>query len=113
MSVLRARATSQSWLPARRLDGGVLELEDGSLRAVLECPTLAFGLRGETEQRAVMRAWAGLLNSLPHPLQFLIQTRSMHPGTLAEGSPSDGNEAGVRARLRSSFAQLAGSMSSY
>jgi hypothetical protein len=109
----RARATSQSWLPARQVDGTVLELDDGSLRAVLECPTLAFGLRGESEQRAVMHAWAGLLNSLPHPLQFLIQTRSMHPTALAEGAAAGAPEDGPRARLRSSFAQLAGSMSSY
>ena len=55
----RPPSSSQSWLPAQRLAGGVLELGDGSLRAVLECPTLAFGLRGESEQRAVMHAWAG------------------------------------------------------
>ncbi|TMC10393.1 MAG: DUF87 domain-containing protein [Chloroflexi bacterium] len=109
----RARATSQSWLPARQVDGTILELDDGSLRAVLECPTLAFGLRGENEQRAVMHAWAGLLNSLPHPLQFLIQTRSMHPTALADSAGQSATEDGAHARLRSSFAQLAGSMSSY
>jgi hypothetical protein len=109
----RLRATSQSWLPARRLHDAVLELDDGSLRAVLECPTLAFSLRGETEQRAVMQAWTGLLNSLPHPLQFLIQTRSMHPSALFDEERQHDNDDAPRARLRSSFAELAGAMSSY
>ena len=108
----RARSSSQSWLPVLCIDGGVLELGDGSLRAVLECPTLAFGLRGESEQRAVMHAWAALLNSLPHPLQFLIQTRSMHPADLSSDPLSDGDEDTPRARLRSSYVQLLGTMSS-
>jgi TraG P-loop domain/Helicase HerA, central domain len=108
----RPSSSSQSWLPAQRLDGGVLELSDGSLRAILECPTLAFGLRGESEQRAVMHAWAGLLNSLPHPLQFLIQTRSLHPADLASALQQDADEGTPHARLRSSYAQLLGTMSS-
>jgi hypothetical protein len=106
------RPPSQSWLPIERLVGGVLELRDGSLRAVLECPTLAFGLRGESEQRAVMHAWAGLLNSLPHPLQFLIQTRSMQPADLSSAPQQDGEADTPRASLRSSYAELLGTMSS-
>ena len=105
----RTRATTQSWLPVRRLDGGVLYLRDGSLRAVLECPTLAFGLKGEAEQRAVMHAWAGLLNSLPHALQFLVQTRHLDPASLT--APAGTEASPALERLRRSYAELVGRMS--
>jgi hypothetical protein len=109
----RPPSSSQSWLQVNRLDDGILELRDGSLRAVLECPTLAFGLRGESEQRAVMHAWSGLLNSLPHPVQFLIQTRSMHPADLCSDRPPDAEGDSPRSRLRSSYERLVDTMSSY
>ena len=104
----RIRPTTQWWLPVRRLDGGALHLRDGSLRAVLECPTLAFGLKGEAEQRAVMQAWSGLLNSLPHPLQFVVQTRHLDPASLAEPTGAAGSPA--LERLRCSYAELVGRM---
>ena len=64
-------------LPVDSVEGGILRLKRGGLRAVLECPTLAFGIKGEAEQRAVLDGWAQLLNSLEHPLQFRIQTRAL------------------------------------
>jgi TraG P-loop domain/Helicase HerA, central domain len=107
----RARATAQSWLPADRVDHGVLRLRDGSLRAVLECPSLALGLKGEVEQRAVMQAWAGLLNSLTHPLQFLVQTRTMDPTSLPDASTDAREDDSPRARLRQAYADLVAGMS--
>jgi TraG P-loop domain len=107
----RGRATTQSWLPADRIDGGVLRLPDGSLRAVLECPSLALGLKGEVEQRAVMRAWSGLLNSLHHPLQFVVQTRTMDPASLPEVAADQPEDDSLRARLHRSYADLLGAMS--
>ena len=107
----RPRATTQSWLPVRRLERDALVLRDGSLRAVLECPTLAFGLKGEAEQRAVMQAWSGLLNSLPHPLQFLVQTRRLDPASLAERTAGTADVGTALARLRHSYAELVGRMS--
>src|ERR1700730_2412369 len=83
----RHRATSQSWLPVRGVEGDHLLLRDGSLRAVLECPSLALSLKADAEQRAVMHSWSGLLTSLPYPLQFVVQTRTMRPTALPAAPP--------------------------
>lgn len=74
MKAIRRRST-RSFLPVARIGTDTIELQDGGRRAVLECPTLAFGIKGEAEQRAVVDGWAALLNSLSYPLQVLIRTR--------------------------------------
>ena len=38
-------------LPIEAIASDSLRLAGGPLRAVLECPTLAFGIKGEAEQR--------------------------------------------------------------
>lgn len=77
----RGRATNL--LPVDTIAGDALRLRGGGLRAVLECPTLAFGIKGEIEQRAIVDGWSALLNSLPHPIQVVIRTRRVDGGELA------------------------------
>jgi hypothetical protein len=79
---------------------GVITLSDGSMRAVLECPTLAFGLKGEIEQRAVADGWAGLLNSLAHPIQVVVMTRA------STQTLSPASSEGIRGRLDHAQLQL-------
>ncbi|HEY8739415.1 MAG TPA: DUF87 domain-containing protein [Candidatus Dormibacteraeota bacterium] len=62
-------------LPVTDVDSGILRLADGSVCAILECPTLAFGIKGEAEQLALAHAWSALLNSLDHPVQVVVSTR--------------------------------------
>ncbi len=69
-------------LPVLAAADRAVRLRDGGLRAVLECQTSAFGIKGEAEQRAVVDGWASLLNSLPHPLQVVIRTRELAPSAL-------------------------------
>lgn len=90
MIQLRARRTAEL-LPVEAVKDGALFLRGGSLRAVFECQTLAFGIKGEPEQRAVVAGWSSLLNSLTHPLQIVIQTRRLNPSALP--SPADHNKA--------------------
>ena len=102
---------TQRLLPVRAAYGGRLHLEDGSLRALLECPTLAFGLRGEAEQRAIADGWASLLNSISHPLQVAIQTRSLNPAHLhLKASGTQHSEQSEK--LATSFADLIGDLAS-
>src|ERR671937_2689707 len=86
-------------VPVERLEGRAVKLRGGDLRAVLECQTLAFGIKGEAEQRAVVSGWASLLNSLTHPLQIVIRARRMEPDDL----PGDG---GGSTALRQSYRHL-------
>jgi conjugal transfer ATP-binding protein TraC len=80
---------SHELLPVVAAADRAVRLRDGGLRAVLECQTSAFGIKGEAEQRAVVDGWASLLNSLPHPLQVVIRTRELAPSTLLSAPATD------------------------
>ena len=100
---LRSSRTSDL-LPVQSIKDATLILRGGALRAVLECQTLAFGIKGEAEQRAVVAGWSSLLNSLTHPLQVVIRTRRLDPSALA-------TPAGERHALRDSYRALVDSLS--
>ena len=95
---LRARHTTEL-LPVEAVKESALVLRGGSRRAVLECQTLAFGIKGEPEQRAVVAGWSSLLNSLTHPLQVVIRTRHLETSALPQ--PADHNQT-----LRDSYRRL-------
>jgi hypothetical protein len=99
---LRSRRTSDL-VPVQSVKNAALVLHGGALRAVLECQTLAFGIKGEAEQRAVVAGWSSLLNSLTHPLQVVIRTRRLDPSALA--APADRHQA-----LRDSYDALVDSL---
>ena len=99
---LRSRRTSDL-VPVQSIKDAALVLRGGALRAVLECQTLAFGIKGEAEQRAVVAGWSSLLNSLTYPLQVVIRTRRLYPAALA--SPADEHQA-----LRDSYRTLVDSL---
>src|SRR5207245_11018247 len=90
-------------VPVDAIAGDALQLSGGALRAVLECPTLAFGIKGEAEQRAIIDGWTGLLNSLSHPVQILIRSRELDAAGLA---PLPAGSDPPRAALRESYRRL-------
>jgi conjugal transfer ATP-binding protein TraC len=99
----RADASTGSLLPVDALVGSAMRLRGGGSRAVLECPTLAFGIKGEAEQRAVLDGWSALLNSLGYPLQVVIRTRSIDRTRVAG---ADSPSADVSNALRTAYAKL-------
>ncbi|MDQ6691738.1 MAG: hypothetical protein M3Z13_03115, partial [Candidatus Dormibacteraeota bacterium] len=102
-------ASTRELLPVVEVEGSALRLRDGGRRAVLECPTLAFGIKGEAEQRGVVDGWAALLNSLQHPIQVLVRTRGLDSWPEAEANAGD--DPGL-ADLRDSYAGLMGQLTS-
>jgi conjugal transfer ATP-binding protein TraC len=90
-------------LPVDRIASEAVRLKGGALRAVLECPTLAFGIKGEAEQRAIVDGWATLLNSLSHPLQIVIRSRKVDPAAVA---PLPRGDDAATAPLRDSYRRL-------
>lgn len=103
MRALRGRASMSvsALLPVDAVLAPAMRLRGGGLRAVLECPTLAFGIKGEAEQRAVLDGWSALLNALGHPIQIWIRTRAAaHPI-----APADSRG------LRASYDELLGELS--
>jgi hypothetical protein len=97
------RRSARELVPIDAITRDALRLRGGGLRAVLECATLAFGIKGEAEQRAVIDGWSSLLSSLPHPLQIVIRSRKVDPRSLA---PLPAAADGPGAALRDSYARL-------
>jgi hypothetical protein len=97
-------ASSLDLLPVRSVDGNTVHLAGGGARAVLECPPLAFSLRGEVEQQALVEGWSDLLNSITHPIQVLVRTRPLESLTDREAPLNVASRGG--ARLRRSYLGL-------
>jgi conjugal transfer ATP-binding protein TraC len=105
----RRRRSARELVPIDTIAADALRLRGGGLRAVLECATLAFGIKGEAEQRAVIDGWASLLSSLPHSLQVLIRSRRVDPHSLAPlPAAADGPGAGLRDSYTRLVDELAG-----
>jgi hypothetical protein len=83
---LASRSTMRSWLPAYRLGEDVVRLQDGSLRAVLECGA----------SLATHATLLGVLRTLLYPTQIVVQARR----------PAVGDETPILTRLRASHASL-------
>ncbi|HEY8693699.1 MAG TPA: DUF87 domain-containing protein, partial [Chloroflexota bacterium] len=101
--------STRDLLPVAAVEDSALRLTDGGLRAVLECPTLAFGIKGEAEQRAVVDGWAALLNSLQHPIQVLVRTRALETWPAPTAIAGCDNGLG---ELRDSYAGLMAQLTS-
>lgn len=99
----RPPRSARELVPVEAIAGDALLLPGGALRAVMECPTLAFGIKGEADQRAVIDGWAALLNSLSHPLEIVVRSRRFDPAGLA---PLPASGAPTHAALRGSYERL-------
>ncbi|MGI0129905.1 MAG: hypothetical protein ACREEC_07130, partial [Thermoplasmata archaeon] len=103
------RRSASELVPLNGIAADALQLSSGALRAVLECSTLAFAIKGEAEQRALVDGWASLLNSLSHPLQIVIRSRQLDPAGLAPLPANvDPNQALLRDSYRRLLEELAG-----
>jgi len=68
------RATTQEHLDVEEVVDNLVLLKDGSCAMVLEIGAVNFGLLSEKEQRAMIYAYAALLNSLTFSIQILIKS---------------------------------------
>ena len=105
--MITRRGRASDLLPIDAIAGDALRLRGGRLRAVLECPTLAFGIKGELEQRAIVDGWSALLNSLAHPIQVVIRTRRLESGELA---PLPAEAGPAFSKLQDSYERLISSL---
>src|SRR5205809_4211221 len=99
----RTKRYATELIPVSEIAHDSVRLAAGGRRAVLECATLAFGIKGEIEQRAIVDGWAALLNSLAHPLQIVVRSRRIDPGRVA---PMAQTADPARAPLRDAYYRL-------
>lgn len=103
----RRRPSTRDLVPLEAITAGALHFKGGALRVVMECPTLAFGIKGPDEQRALIDGWAALLNSLSHPLEIVIRSRQVDPHAVA---PLADASAEAHTSLRDSYQRLLGEL---
>lgn len=61
-------------LDLEAIQEGVVRLQDGEFRAVLEVNATSSGLDDEVRQEGVMAGFAGFLNALGYPIQILVRS---------------------------------------
>lgn len=69
--------STQSHLPIEDIKDNLVFLKNGSVSTVIETTAVNFGLLFETEQVAIIDAFAGLLNSLSFPIQIIIRSQRL------------------------------------
>jgi hypothetical protein len=73
--IIPIRASTQTFIEVEDINNDVVMFVDGSCCLVLTTTAVNFGLLSEKEQEAMIYAYAGILNSLSFPVQFLIRTQ--------------------------------------
>lgn len=74
---MATQASTQHYLNVADIRDDVVILRNGELRQVLEVTALNFALKSEQEQAAIIYQYQAFLNSLPHPVQLLVQSRRL------------------------------------
>lgn len=70
--------STQKYLNIAEIKEDVVILKDGSLRAILLASSINFSLKGTDEQKGIIGAYIGFLNSIDFPIQILIQSRRLN-----------------------------------
>ena len=70
--------TTQSFIPVKEIENGIITRDDGVLCAIILVSSLNFNLKSETEREAIMYQFQSMLNSLEVGVQILIQSRRLN-----------------------------------
>jgi hypothetical protein len=70
-----AKSTTQNHLDIKEIADDLVLLKNGYVCLILQTTTINFGLLSETEQDAIIYAYAGFLNSLTFPIQILVRSQ--------------------------------------
>ena len=69
------RGRTQEFLPVAEVANNIVFFKDGGAAIVMESSSLNFGLLSEQEQKAVILAFAALLNSLSFSIEIVIRSQ--------------------------------------
>ena len=70
--------TTQSFVPLKDIQNGVITRDDGVLCAVVLVSSVNFNLKSEDERQAILYQFQSILNSLEVGIQILIQSRRLN-----------------------------------
>ena len=70
--------TTQSFVPLKDIQNGVITRDDGVLCAVLLVSSVNFNLKSEDERQAILYQFQSILNSLEVGIQIVVQSRRLN-----------------------------------
>ncbi|MFA4930246.1 MAG: hypothetical protein WC570_00040 [Patescibacteria group bacterium] len=71
------KSSTQKYLPFQEIRDGFVIMKDGSLRSVLLTSAINFDLKSDQEQNAIIYQYQNFLNSLPFPIQIVVQSKKL------------------------------------
>lgn len=74
-NIVPIKASTQKHLPIEDIKKDVVVLKDGSCCQIIQVSAINFQLLSEKEQKAMIYAYASLLNSLSFPIQISISSK--------------------------------------
>src|SRR3989344_4461548 len=75
MNPAPVRTSTQDHLDIEDIRDNLVILKDGACCLILQTTAVNFSLLSESEQDAIIYAYAGLLNSLTFPIQIVVTTQ--------------------------------------
>ena len=69
--------STQNYLPFKEIRDGLVIMKDGSIRSVLLTSSVNFDLKSDEEQNAIIYQYQNFLNSLPFPIQIIVQSKKL------------------------------------
>ena len=70
--------TTQSFVPLKDIQNGIITRDDGVLCAVLLVSSVNFNLKSEDERQAILYQFQSILNSLEVGVQIVVQSRRLN-----------------------------------
>lgn len=92
-SVKRNIATAQQFLPFEDIKDNMMDLGQHQYRAIIKCESLNYSLKSDKEQNVIELAYQSFLNSLTHPIQMFIVTKTMDNTNMLKILKTDITEA--------------------
>ena len=75
---MTADTTTQSFVPLKDIQNGIITRDDGVLCAVLLVSSVNFNLKSEDERQAILYQFQSILNSLEVGVQIIVQSRRLN-----------------------------------
>jgi hypothetical protein len=82
-------STTQEMLPFEDIKDSIIHLGDFKYRAVIQVSSLNYNLKTEKEQDVIELSYQRFLNSLSHPIQIAIYTKTMDNTKMLESLKAD------------------------
>ena len=75
---MSTNTTTQSFVPLKDIQNGIITRDDGVLCAVLLVSSVNFNLKSENERQAILYQFQSILNSLEVGIQIIVQSRRLN-----------------------------------